>query len=66
MKMYFEKNVSWFTIICCFILGVFCSGNPNAMSQNSGLLAPDTILADRAKMLGYVENHITNKFPPML
>ncbi|MDR1485847.1 MAG: tetratricopeptide repeat protein [Planctomycetaceae bacterium] len=66
MKMNFWQRAGLFTVVGCFILGVFLSVVPNAAAQDTSLLAPDTISAEKAKMFGYVENHITNKFPPML
>ncbi|MDR2344429.1 MAG: tetratricopeptide repeat protein [Planctomycetaceae bacterium] len=67
MKTYIQKKISLVVVISCLVLGVFLFVNQDAMPQNTAnLLAPGTLLADRAKMLGYVENHITNKFPPML
>jgi tetratricopeptide (TPR) repeat protein len=74
MKMYCQKVAGMFGVrsciatVCCLILGAFLFVGSQAVlgQEKSGLLASDTISADRAKMLGYVENHITNKFPPMM
>ncbi|MDR2169657.1 MAG: tetratricopeptide repeat protein [Planctomycetaceae bacterium] len=66
MTKYIQQNVSWLTIFSCLILGAFSLAVEEATSQSTSLLAPGTIPAEKAKMIGYVENHITNKFVPML
>jgi tetratricopeptide (TPR) repeat protein len=67
MKMYVQKIKTLTIIASCFVLLAFLSSRQTASAQeNTSLLAPETLSAEKAKLLGHVENHITNKFPPML
>lgn len=67
MKMCLRKILGKFGVAGCLVLGVVLFvGADGLAEEKSSLLAQDTISVERAKMLGYVENHLAAKFPPMM
>jgi tetratricopeptide (TPR) repeat protein len=67
MRVCFEQILGKVGLVGVFVLGVcLIAGVRGLAEEKSGLLSPDTISVERAKMLGYVENHIAVKFAPMM